>query len=242
VLDLSLPDMAGFEVLKKIKRQEKYRDLPVIIYTSKDLTKQEEAQLKKYAISIITKNATSSDQLLDETALFLHRVVEKLPQPQRSIIERRRGQTIVPSRSRRRRWRRGANPELNGQLAGRKVLVVDDDVRNIFALTSALEDQGMTVLYEENGRAAIETLKSNQDIEVVLMDVMMPDMDGYETIRAMREIPEIGGVPIIAVTAKAMEGDREKSLAAGANGYITKPVDISRLFEMIGATLGGYVS
>ena len=169
-------------------------------------------------------------------------MVEKLPQSQRNIIEQRRGQSLSSNGSRRRRSRRRPDQAPTGHLAGRKVLVVDDDVRNIFALTSALEDQGMSVLYEENGRAAIETLRANPDVEVVLMDVMMPDMDGYETIRAMREIPDVGSVPIIAVTAKAMEGDREKSMAAGANGYITKPVDISRLFDMIGANLGGYVS
>jgi HAMP domain-containing protein/CheY-like chemotaxis protein len=246
VLDLALPDMGGLDLLRRIKRQEKYRDLPVIIYTSKDLTKQEEAQLKKYAIAIITKSAVSADQLLDETSLFLHRVVEKLPAAQRAIIEQRRGQVSASAngsrRSRLKTSKKNRSQAPGGPLSGRKVLVVDDDVRNIFAITSALENQGMTVLFEENGRDAIETLKATPDIEVVLMDVMMPEMDGYETIKEMRQIDGRADVPIIAVTAKAMEGDRERTLAAGANGYITKPVDLTQLHDMIRASLGGYVS
>ena len=245
VLDLSLPDMAGFDLLKRIKRQEKHRDLPVVIYTSKDISKQEEAQLKKYAIAVITKNASSAEQLLDETALFLHRVVEKLPENQRSIIEHRRGQSLPKATGNRRRpvnLKPKRATVAGGPLTGRKVLVVDDDVRNIFAITSALENQGMVVLFEENGRDAIETLRMTPDIEVVLMDVMMPEMDGYETIGEIRRLEGRADVPIIAVTAKAMEGDRERTLAAGANGYIMKPVDTTQLFDMISTALGGYVS
>jgi len=253
VLDLSLPDMAGFEVLKKSKRQAQHKHMPVIIYTSKDLSKQEEAQLKKYAATIITKSAESSEHLLDETALFLHRVVEKLPDGKKDIVKKReRPREFAPTQT------NGLGQASNvptvtlnvsqggdeaGDLVGKKVLIVDDDVRNIFALTSALESQGMVVLFEESGPAGIETLKNTSGIEVVLMDVMMPDMDGYETIRKIREMTGFASLPIIALTAKAMAGDREKCLEAGATDYIAKPVDTTRLFNMIRkqvGTMAGY--
>ena len=249
VLDLSLPDMAGFEVLKKSKRQPQHKGMPVIIYTSRDLSRQEEAQLKKYAAAIITKGAESSERLLDDTALFLHRVVEKMPEPKRDILlkrEKPRDQSLPQTNG---RSKASKNPTValnvsqsietsEGDLLGRKVLIVDDDVRNIFALTSALESQGMTVLFEENGPAAIETLKNTSGIEIVLMDVMMPDMDGFETIRRIREIAGFAKLPIIALTAKAMAGDKEKCLEAGASDYIAKPVDTTRLYNMIRKQIG----
>ncbi|AIE86376.1 HAMP domain-containing protein [Fimbriimonas ginsengisoli] len=248
ILDLSLPDMAGFEVLKRIRKQERLKELPVIIYTGKDLTKQEEAQLKRYATTIIAKGSASTEPLVDKTALFLHRVVEKMPPAQREFLERR-WQDSMPSMPRPVPTRKSLPiPSRNGAttatltkpegLVGRQVLVVDDDVRNIFALTSMLESQGLTVQFEESGNDAIQTLIQHPDIDVVLMDVMMPDMDGYETTRKIRNIPSLKNIPIIALTAKAMEGDREKCITAGANDYITKPVDTGALLTMLRRHLG----
>jgi CheY-like chemotaxis protein len=234
-------------VLKQIKQQAKFQDLPVVIYTSKDLMKQEEVQIKKYAEAIITKDVTSPDRLLDETALFLHRVVAKLPEAKRKTLEQRQAATestpvesarpteFLPTLS---------TPATDGaqgpaeELSGRKVLVVDDDVRNIFALTGVLENQGMEVIFAENGKSGIELLMNAPGIDLVLMDVMMPEMDGYETTRAIREVPGYEALPIIALTAKAMAGDREKCLEAGASDYITKPVDIDRLLAMMRAWIG----
>jgi HAMP domain-containing protein/CheY-like chemotaxis protein/signal transduction histidine kinase len=245
VLDLSLPDMGGFEVLKRIRRQNRLKDLPVIIYTGKDLSKQEESQLKKYAQTIISKGAASSEHLLDETSFFLHRIVEKLPPTQREIVEKRHRESQVEAtksngngRSKRKTAAPATPTVKDGSLTGHKVLVVDDDVRNIFALTSVLESQGLQVLFDESGKDAIQTLVQTPDIEIVLMDVMMPEMDGFETMQRIREIETLKDIPIIALTAKAMEGDREKCLAAGANDYITKPVNTDALFEMLRAHLG----
>jgi CheY-like chemotaxis protein len=236
ILDLGLPDMGGFEVLKKMKRQEKFRDLPVVIYTSKDLTRREETQLKKYAATILNKDAKSPDRLLDETALFLHRVVAQLPESKRRIVEeQRRTENKVPSA------RHGSTPAAadsggvldKSALAGRKVLVVDDDVRNVFALTNILETYGLNVSYADNGRACLETLESTPDIDIILMDVMMPEMDGYETMQVIRQNEQFRFLPIIALTAKAMQGDREKCFQAGATDYIPKPVDTDRLLHLM---------
>ncbi len=237
ILDLGLPDMAGFDLLKKIKKQAKYKDLPVIIHTGRDLSKAEETQLKRYAATIITKDATSSERLMDETALFLHRVLkrdsgrpasapveETAPAPVEAAPKPAESKAPLPARA-------SSNEHP-------KILVVDDDVRNIFALTSALENYGMTVLFAENGRDGIDVLRSSPDVDLVLMDVMMPEMDGYETIQAIREIGEFQSLPIISLTAKAMAGDREKCLAAGANDYITKPVDMAALLTMMRGLLG----
>jgi HAMP domain-containing protein/signal transduction histidine kinase/CheY-like chemotaxis protein len=246
VLDLSLPDTAGLDLLKKIKKQEKFRDLPIIIYTAKELSRQEEAQLKKYAASIITKGANSMEPLLDETALFLHRVIENMPEAQQSIVRSR----MAPAEPAPAKKKTTKQPGVSAQeesmpvlpsppqgrqkeLAGRTVLVVDDDVRNIFALTSLLETWGMKVLFEENGKAAIERLTSNKNIELVLIDVMMPEMDGFETMKRIRKIDRLKDVPIIALTAKAMKGDREKCLQAGASDYITKPADTDVLLDLL---------
>jgi HAMP domain-containing protein/signal transduction histidine kinase/CheY-like chemotaxis protein len=250
VLDLSLPDMAGFEVLRKAKRQDSHKSLPVVIYTSKDLSKQEEAQLKRYAAKIITKGASSSDDLLDETALFLHRVVEKMPPTKRDVLKGRRRAGSLQTRklATRRKQSNGKTvpvpiTPLNGSsaLAGKKVLLVDDDIRNIFALTSALEVQGMSVYFEESGAQGIAALQANSDIDVVLMDVMMPEMDGYETMRTIRDMPQFANMPIIALTAKAMTGDREKCLEAGATDYIAKPVDLDALTSMLKRLVGSEV-
>ncbi|HKO14716.1 MAG TPA: response regulator [Gemmatimonadaceae bacterium] len=214
VLDLGLRgEQDGFQLLETVKADPAMRDLPIIIYTGKELTGDEETRLKRFAETIIVKDVKSPERLLDETALFLHRVEAKLPEQKRRMLERLHNADAV--------------------FAGKHVLIVDDDVRNIFSLTSVLEDHGMSVSFAENGRDAIEILRKTPGIDIVLMDVMMPEMDGYETTRAIREIPELRNLPIIALTAKAMKGDREKCIAAGASDYITKPVDTEQLLSLM---------
>jgi HAMP domain-containing protein/CheY-like chemotaxis protein/signal transduction histidine kinase len=213
VLDLGLQGMSGFSLLERIKNDPETQDLPIIIYTGKELSQSEETQLRRYAETIIVKDVRSPERLLDETALFLHRVEAKLPEPKRRMLERLHN--------------------ADSTFQGKNILVVDDDVRNIFSLTSVLESHGMNVRFAENGREALEVLGANPDIDLVLMDVMMPEMDGYETTRAIRQIEGHEALPIIAVTAKAMKGDREKTIAAGASDYITKPVDTDQLLSLM---------
>ncbi|MDP9178267.1 MAG: response regulator, partial [Gemmatimonadota bacterium] len=213
VLDLGLRDMSGFDFLEKVKSDATQTDLPIIVYTGKTLTGAEETRVKKYAETIIVKDVRSPERLLDETALFLHRVEAKLPEKKRRMLEQLHDSDAV--------------------VAGKKVLIVDDDVRNIFSLTSVLEDHGMDVRFVENGKDAIAALEEDPNVDVVLMDVMMPEMDGYETMRAIREKPEFKALPIIALTAKAMKGDREKCIAAGASDYIMKPVDTDQLISLL---------
>jgi signal transduction histidine kinase/DNA-binding response OmpR family regulator/HAMP domain-containing protein len=213
VLDLKLPDTTGFALLERLKKDERFHYLPVIIYTGRDLTRREETRLRKYAETIIVKDARSPERLLDETALFLHRVEAQLPAEKRRMIEQLHGDEEI--------------------FRGRKILIVDDDIRNVFALTSALEQHGISVIYAENGREGIEALEQNPDVDLVLMDVMMPEMDGYATTEAIRKMPHLKRLPIIALTAKAMKGDREKSISAGASDYITKPVDIDQLLSLM---------
>jgi CheY-like chemotaxis protein/HAMP domain-containing protein len=213
VLDLTLPDMTGFEVLDKIDKQPQLRDLPIVIYTAQELGKKEVTKLKRYAKTIVIKDARSPERLLDETALFLHRSHASLPEMQRRMLEEIHA--------------------ADGGLVGRKVLIVDDDLRNIFALSSLLERQQMLVSFAENGRDGIEVLEKDPSIEIVLMDIMMPEMDGYDTMRAIRRIPKFKSLPIITLTAKAMKGDRDKCIAAGASDYITKPVDVAQLLSLM---------
>ncbi|HEX9963316.1 MAG TPA: response regulator [Pyrinomonadaceae bacterium] len=213
IVDLMLPDMEWSELIGKIKQKSGFPELPVIVHTGKDLTKRETARIKKLAEQIIVKDADSLERLVDETALFLHRDVADLNASQKNMMMR-------------------VN-RIDPRLEGKKVLIVDDDIRNIFALTSALERQQMQVVYAENGRDGIETLKKTAGIEGVLMDIMMPEMDGYEAMREIRQIPKFKSIPIIAVTAKAMKGDRQKCLEAGASDYITKPVDTERLLSLL---------
>jgi CheY-like chemotaxis protein len=213
VLDLGLGGTSGFELLETIKSDPLMRELPIIIYTGKELSQQEETQLRKYAETIIVKDVKSPERLLDETALFLHRVESKLPETKRRMLERLHNTDAV--------------------FAGKRVLIVDDDVRNIFSLTSVLEEHGMVVSFAENGRDALKRLEQDANVDLVLMDIMMPEMDGYETTRAIRERQELKGLPIIALTAKAMKGDREKTIAAGASDYITKPVDVEQLLSLM---------
>jgi CheY-like chemotaxis protein len=205
--------MTGFDLLEKVKSDEENSDLPVIIYTGKELSSEEETRIKKYAETIILKDVKSPERLLDETALFLHRVEAKLPEQKRKMLEHLHDADSV--------------------VAGKKVLIVDDDVRNIFSLTSMLEDHGMVVRFAEDGKQALDQLKKDPNVDIVLMDVMMPEMDGYETTRAIRQMEELRTLPIIALTAKAMKGDREKTIAAGASDYITKPVDTDQLLSLL---------
>ncbi|WP_373049301.1 HAMP domain-containing protein [Vulgatibacter sp.] len=216
VLDLGLPDMDGVELIEKLHEKAGER-LPIVIYTGKELTEQEEIALKRVSDAIVIKGVRSPEHLLDETALFLHRVESNLPVEKREMLKRVQDPI----------------------LSSRTVLVVDDDVRNIFALTSVLERQAMKVLFAENGRKGLETLKANPEIDVVLMDVMMPEMDGYETMRAIRQEGTFRHLPIIALTAKAMKGDREKCIEAGASDYITKPVDTDQLLSLLRVWLYG---
>jgi CheY-like chemotaxis protein len=211
VLDLGLPDMTGLELIENMKRLG--HTPPIIVYTGKELTEEEETVLKRVTDAIIIKSVKSPEQLLDETALFLHRVEANLPESKRAMIKQVHQSDPV--------------------LAGKKVLVVDDDVRNIFALTSVLEKHKMQVLYAENGRKGIDLIRATPDLNVVLMDVMMPEMDGYETMRAIRQVNELKSLPIIALTAKAMKGDREKCIDAGASDYITKPVETDQLLSLL---------
>jgi CheY-like chemotaxis protein len=183
------------------------------VYVQDELTRQQETDLQRIADTLTIKDVRSPESLLDATTLFLHRVQANLPESQRRMLEQLQQHDPV--------------------LAGKKVLIVDDDVRNIFALTSMLERYQMQVLYAENGQDGINTLQNNSDIDLVLMDVMMPEMDGYETMRAIRQIPQFATLPMIALTAKAMKGDREKCLEAGASSYITKPVDVEQLLSLL---------
>jgi CheY-like chemotaxis protein/signal transduction histidine kinase/HAMP domain-containing protein len=213
VLDLRLPDMSGFEVLEHIRDDEALRDIPVVVFTGKQLTAEEDARLHTLARSVVVKGVESPERLLDETALFLHRVVADLPLEKQRLLNRLHSS--------------------DDDLVGKKVLVVDDDVRNIFALSSVLERRGMIVLTAGTGREAIETLETTPDLAIVLMDIMMPEMDGYETMQVIRRNAAFQRLPIIALTAKAMKGDREKCLEAGASDYLAKPVNTEQLLSAL---------
>jgi HAMP domain-containing protein/CheY-like chemotaxis protein/signal transduction histidine kinase len=213
VLDLSLPDMSGFEILECIRDSSSLGELPVVVFTGKELSPEEDARLHTLARSVVVKGVESPERLLDETALFLHRVVSNLPPEKQKMLDRLH--------------------RSDEALVGRKVLVVDDDVRNIFALSSVLERRGMTVLTAGTGREAIATLESTPDIAIVLMDIMMPEMDGYETMQVIRENASFSRLPIVALTAKAMKGDREKCLDAGASEYLAKPVNTDQLLSAL---------
>jgi CheY-like chemotaxis protein len=213
VLDLRLPDMTGFELLSRLHAEPTLADIPVVIFTGKELTATEQAQLRHMAKSVVIKDVGSPERLLDETALFLHRVIAELPKEKQAMLERIHSSNEI--------------------LRGRKVLVVDDDARNIFALASLLENQEMEVITATSGRMALEIAARTPDLSIVLMDIMMPDMDGYETIRNIRKDPRLGSLPILALTAKAMAGDREKCLEAGASEYISKPVNSDHLLSLM---------
>jgi CheY-like chemotaxis protein/CHASE3 domain sensor protein len=213
IIDLKLPDMLGNELLKRMATEDICSFPPVIVYTGRNLTRDEEAELRKYSRSIIIKGARSPERLLDEVTLFLHKVESQLSHDRQKMLKTARSRDKV--------------------FEGRKILLVDDDVRNIFALTSALEHKGAVVVIGRNGYEAIDKLNEVEDIDLVLMDVMMPEMDGYEATALIRQDPRWKKLPIIAVTAKAMKDDQERCLAAGSNDYLAKPIDLDRLFSLI---------
>jgi HAMP domain-containing protein/signal transduction histidine kinase/DNA-binding response OmpR family regulator len=213
VLDLRLPDMTGFEVLHELRADDTLSDIPVVVFTGRELSPEEDSQLHSIARSIVVKGVESPERLLDETALFLHRVVTELPAEKQRMLERLNSS--------------------DADLLGRTVLLVDDDSRNIFALSSVLERRGMHVLTATNGREAIDLVESTPNVAIVLMDIMMPGMDGYQTIEAIRRVPAFRRLPIIALTAKAMKGDREKCLDAGASDYLAKPVNTEQLLSAL---------
>jgi len=213
VLDLRLPDMSGFELLAEVQQDEKLQRTPIIVFTGRELSDQEEIELRRNAKSIVLKGVRSPERLLDETALFLHRVIAELPPSKQQMIEKLH--------------------ESDEPLSGRKVLVVDDDIRNIFALNSLLERHSMEVITATNGQEAIQLVESTDDLSLVLMDIMMPEMDGYETMRRIRSNQKFRLLPIIALTAKAMKGDREKCLEAGASDYVAKPVNTDQLLSLV---------
>jgi len=213
VLDLKLPDMSGFEVLETIRDDAELRDVPVVVFTGRELSADEDAQLRSMARSVVVKGVESPERLLDETSLFLHRVVADLPPAKQSMLQRLHSS--------------------DEDLVKRTVLLVDDDTRNIFALSSVLERRGMEVLTATTGREALAVLNSRSDVAIVLMDIMMPGMDGYETIHSIRATPKFRRLPILALTAKAMKGDREKCLEAGASDYLAKPVNVEQLLSAL---------
>lgn len=213
IIDLGLPDMSGFDLLEKIRTNSSLQKTPVIVYTGKDLTNEETARLNKMASTVVLKTVNSSERLLDETTLFLHRVESRLPKEKQQMIRKLHRTDEI--------------------LKNKKVLVVDDDLRNIFSLTNTLEEEGMVCISAENGTQAIKRFKEHPDVNIILMDVMMPEMDGYEATREIRKMEKGRKLPIIAFTAKAMKGDRERCLEAGMSDYIAKPVDIEQLLSLL---------
>ena len=213
VLDLKLPDMSGFDLLEQIRDEEALSNVPVVVFTGRELSLEEDTQLRTLARSVVVKGVESPERLLDETALFLHRIVSNLPPAKQQMLERLHNS--------------------DDNLVGRKVLLVDDDARNIFALSSVLERRGMEVLTATTGREAIALLESTADVAIVLMDIMMPEMDGYQTTQAIRSNDQFRRLPIITLTAKAMKGDREKCLEAGASDYLAKPVNTEQLLSAL---------
>ena len=209
---MGVPDRQAYDMLESVKQSPGLENLPVIVFTGKSLSMKEELKIKKYADSIIVKTAHSYQRMLDEVSLFLH-LVEENKDGKRSI-DKKLG-------------------SLNDILNGKKVLVVDDDVRNIYSLTKALENLKMNVITAIDGKEALNVLEQNPDTDVVLLDMMMPNMDGYETATRIRQNPSMRNLPVIAVTAKAMTGDREKCINAGASDYITKPVDVDQLLSLL---------
>jgi HAMP domain-containing protein/CheY-like chemotaxis protein/signal transduction histidine kinase len=213
VLDLRLPDMSGFELLERIRDDARLSDLPVIVFTGRELSPEEDAQLHTMARSVVVKGVESPERLLDETALFLHRIVSDLPSEKQTLLERLHSS--------------------DEDLVGKTALLVDDDARNIFALSSVLERRGMNVLTATTGSEAIALLETTANVAIALMDIMMPEMDGYQTMQVIRAKPSFRRLPIIALTAKAMKGDREKCLEAGASDYLAKPVNTEQLLSAL---------
>jgi CheY-like chemotaxis protein len=213
IIDLGLPDMSGFDLLEKIKSNKRLNKIPVIVYTGRELSKEESNRLNKLASSVVLKTANSKERLLDETTLFLHRIESRLPKEKQQIIRKLHRSDEI--------------------LKNKMVLVVDDDMRNIYSLTNVLEEEGITCITAENGKAALNILKEKPDVDLILMDVMMPEMDGYEATKEIRKMDRYIKTPIIAITAKAMKGDREKCLEAGMSDYVSKPVNMEQLLSLM---------
>jgi CheY-like chemotaxis protein len=213
VLDLKLPDMTGFEILERMRDDERLSGIPVIVFTGRELSAEEDARLHAMARSVVVKGVESPERLLDETALFLHSIIAELPPEKRQMLDRLHSS--------------------DEDLVNKTVLLVDDDSRNIFALSSVLERRGMLVLTATTGREAVNLLSQNSEVAIVLMDIMMPEMDGYQTMQAIREQAKWRKLPIVALTAKAMKGDREKCLEAGASDYLAKPVNTEQLLAAL---------
>ena len=218
ILDIGLPDMSGFDLIHKLENIKGNSIPPIIVYTGKELTKEENNELEKYAESIIIKGVKSEERLLDETALFLHRTISNLPKSKQVIINKLYDKEAV--------------------FHGKKVLLVDDDMRNLFALSKILKERGMEIIKAENGKNALEILELHPEIDLVLMDIMMPEMDGYEAMKQIRSQVKFKNLPVIALTAKAMKDDKQKCIDAGANDYITKPIDLERLLALMRVWLG----
>jgi CheY-like chemotaxis protein len=213
IIPIDLPDTKGFELVDDIRERPNLADLPILFCSNRQLSKKEELHLKRLSQTSNLKDVRSRERLLDDVLLYLHRPLASLPEDKRHLLEELHLADTV--------------------LAGKKVLIVDDDIRNIFAMTSILEPHKMQLLSAETGKSAIEVLQDTPDIDVVLMDIMMPDMDGYDTMRAIRKLAKFRSLPIIALTAKAMKGDREKCIEAGASDYIAKPVDTEQLLSIL---------
>jgi CheY-like chemotaxis protein len=214
ILDMGIPDQKGYDILEEIKKNTGLENLPIIIFTGKSLSRAEEQRIKQYADSIVVKTAHSYQRILDEVSLFLHLVEENNHTVKNTDSLKKLG-------------------NMNQVLQNKTVLIADDDVRNIFSLTKALEQLKMNVLTAVNGKDALRQLEEHNNVDIVLMDMMMPQMDGYESTTAIRRNPRWKNLPVIAVTAKAMTGDREKCINAGASDYITKPVDIDQLLSLL---------
>jgi CheY-like chemotaxis protein len=212
VLDLTLPDRTGLQLLEEMAREEQYSFPPVIVYTGRSLTREEVHELEKFSSSIIIKGAKSPERLLDEVTLFLHQVESELPPERQRMLKSARDREAA--------------------FEGKRILIVEDDVRNVFALTAVLEPRGAKVAIARNGREAVDYLHAHDDVDLVLMDIMMPEMDGIEAMTLLRKEPKFARLPIIALTAKAMADDRDKCLDAGANDYIAKPLDVDKLLSL----------
>jgi CheY-like chemotaxis protein len=211
VVDLKLTGGSGFDLIKRMRARKALHGIPIVLSAGQELTARDEARLRRYADSLVVKHPPSVGRLIDQVALFLHRSDVEIPdQPSPGVEQPPGGRDFF---------------------AGKRILIVDDDARNVFALASALEGHGIDVVYADNGEAGIQALQREPDIDLVLMDVMMPGMDGYTAMREIRKIPAFHNLPVIALTAKAMPGDRENSLAAGASDYVTKPVDVDDLLS-----------
>jgi len=213
ILDICLPDMSGFDLIHKLENTKNHSIPPIIVYTGKELTKEENKELEKYAESIIIKGVKSEERLLDETALFLHRTISSLPESKQLIINSLYDKEVI--------------------FHSKKILLVDDDTRNVFALSKILEERGMEIIKAENGKVALEFLNIQSNIDLVLMDIMMPEMDGYDAMKQIRSQEKFKSLPVIALTAKAMKDDKQKCIDAGANDYITKPIDVERLLSLM---------